>query len=208
MKKMYLIMTLVCIMMVSCKPNDEDDNGNKEQINGHEYIDLGLPSGLKWSTCNVGANKPEEYGNYYAWGETSPKNEYTTENSSTYFKQMEDFSGNPKYDVATAKWGGSWRMPTKEDMEELNYCCEWEWTQVNGVYGSKVIGPNGKSIFFPSAGYRDGSSLYYAGEGYCWSSTPNDYFDGSAFSLSFDSDDHCMYDSKRYYGLSVRPVLE
>ena len=93
---------------------------------GHEYVDLGLPSGLKWATCNVGASKPEDFGNYYAWGETSPKDEYTEDNCSTYEKQINDISGNAQYDAARANWGGKWRLPTKSEMQELRYKCTWE----------------------------------------------------------------------------------
>lgn len=178
-------------------------------INGHEWVDLGLPSGLKWATCNVGASSPEEYGNYYAWGETETKAEYTEENSLTDGKQMSDISGNAQYDVATANWGGSWRMPTREQMEELVDRCEWEWIQVNGVNGYKLTGPNGNSIFLPAAGFRLGPSLYNAGVfGNYWGSTPfedNSYY---AYYLYFDSGTQYVYWCSRLCGLSVRPVLE
>ncbi|MBO7283756.1 MAG: PEGA domain-containing protein, partial [Bacteroidales bacterium] len=112
-------------------------------INGHEYVDLGLPSGLKWATCNVGASSPEEYGDYYAWGEIETKSEYTKDNSKTRGKSMSDISGNTMYDVACAKWGGSWRLPTKKELEELESKCKWEWTTINGKKGYKVTGPHG-----------------------------------------------------------------
>lgn len=92
-------------------------------INGHEYVDLGLPSGLKWATCNVGANKPEDYGNYYAWGETGTKSSYGASNSKTYGKQMNDIKGNSQYDAARSNWGGSWRLPTEKELEELVNKC-------------------------------------------------------------------------------------
>ena len=178
-------------------------------ISGHEYIDLGLPSGLKWATCNVGASSQEEYGDYYAWGEVKTKNKYTLANSKTYGKSMSDISGNSTYDVARAKWGGSWRLPTKKELEELKNNCKWEWTTQNGKQGYKVTGPNGKSIFLPAAHYRGGSSLYSAGgDGYYWSSTPDesDYY--IAYVLNFDSSRHGVNCSVRDYGLSVRPVSE
>ena len=176
-------------------------------INGHEYVDLGLPSGLKWATCNVGANSPEEYGDYYAWGET--KDEYTEENSYTYGVKMNDISGNPKYDVARKKWGGKWRMPTYDEMEELIEKCSWEWIEQNGTNSYKVTGPNGNSIFLPAAGIRYGSSLHDAGSvGYYWSSTPREDFDYGAYYLAFLSYFHSMGYGVRYDGLSVRPVLE
>ena len=179
-------------------------------INGHEYVDLGLPSGLKWATCNVGANKPEDYGNYYAWGETSTKSSYTSDNSKTYDEQMYDIKGNSQYDAARANWGGTWRLPTKAELEELNNKCTWNWTTQNGVKGYKVTGPNGNSIFLPAASYRYGSSLYYAGEyGYFWSSTPDESSSIFAYFLYFNSSKHYVGSlHTRSDGRSVRPVSE
>ncbi|MBQ5881493.1 MAG: PEGA domain-containing protein, partial [Bacteroidales bacterium] len=176
-------------------------------INGHEYVDLGLPSGLKWATCNVGADSPEEYGDYYAWGEIETKSEYTEDNSKTRGKSISDISGNAMYDVACAKWGGSWRLPTKEEFNELRQKCKWQWTTQNGKRGCKVTGPNGNSIFLPVAGYRRWSSLYYAGEDGCyWSSTPGESNDSRAYYLSFVSSGHDLCWYNRYFGQSVRPV--
>lgn len=117
-------------------------------INGHGYVDLGLS--VKWATCNIGANNPEEYGGYYAWGETKTKELYTDENSVTYGKHIGDISGNAKYDAATANWGGSWRIPTYEEVNEIMYMCTWEWTDLNGIKGYKVTGWNGNHIFSAS----------------------------------------------------------
>ena len=196
--------------------DDDDDNGggnggddDNGTINEHEYVDLGLPSGLKWATCNVGASSPEDYGDYFAWGETSPKAEYTSENSITYGEQMSDISGNAQYDAATANWGGSWRMPTEDELWELFDHCEWEWTQVNGVNGSKVVGPNGSCILLPAAGYRYGSALDDAGNGgLYWSSTPHDdgYYD--AYVLFFGNGYEYEVNHYRSYGRTVRPVSD
>ena len=173
-----------------------------------DYVDLGLPSGLKWATYNVGASSPEEYGKYYAWGEVIPKTEYTQANSETYGVPLTDISGNPHYDVATANWGGDWRMPTKTEMQELIDNCTWVWLLQNGTMGYKVTGPNGSSIFLPEAGYRSGASLYFAGSyGYYWSSTPND--STKARNLYFDSGRHNVDNGySRDYGFTVRPVRE
>ena len=212
-------MLMIVVMMVSCNPKDEDENqgGNVNnggsncdgEIAGHGYVDLGLPSGLKWATCNVGASSPEDYGDYFAWGETSPKAEYTWENSVTDGEQMSDISCNAQYDAATANWGGSWRMPTKAELEELENKCTWTWTTQNGVKGYKVTGPNGNHIFLPAAGYRIGSSLGFDGyDGYYWSSTPHDY-DFYAYYLRFrDIGEYVSYDGSRYDGLTVRPITE
>ena len=195
-------MVLVCMMMVSFKPDGSD--GKHE---GHEYVDLGLS--VKWATCNVGATTPEGYGDYFAWGETSTKSSYTSDNSKTYGKSMGDIKGNSNYDAATANWGGNWRQPTEAEQQELIDKCTWTWTTQNGVKGHKVTGPNGSSIFLPAAGYCSGSSLNYAGsDGYYWSSTPREYAIYYAYYLYFNSDDHFLIYSDRYSGRPVRPVLE
>ena len=191
---------------------------------GHAWVDLGLPSGKKWATCNVGANAPEDYGDYFAWGETSPKAKYDWD---TYLHWNDidgdgwcdngeatinsDISGNAQYDAATANWGGSWRMPTKDEMQELVDHCEWEWTQVNGVNGSKVVGPNGSCIFLPAAGYRSGSSLLNEGSnGGYWSSTPGDNdLDDNAYHLVFlNGAEGVNWLSDRNLGFTVRPITE
>ena len=198
---------------MSFTTEEEDEEGCEPdgEIAGHYYVDLGLPSGVKWATCNVGASSPEDYGDYFAWGETSPKAEYTWENSVTFGEQMSDISGNAQHDAATANWGGSWRMPTNDEMQELVDHCEWEWTEVNGVNGSRVIGPNGSCIFLPAAGARGGSSLYDDGDhGYYWSSTPDDGGDdNSAFYLGFDNGYGLVFwYGNRYDGMTVRPISE
>ena len=190
-------------------------NVAKSIINGREYVDLGLPSGLKWATCNVGASSPEEYGDYYAWGEIETKSEYTRDNSKTH-RQLMGYIGSATYDVASSKWGGSWRLPTEKELEELESKCKWEWITISGKKGYKVTGPNGKSIFLPAAGYRDGSSLYLAGEdGYYWSSAPREWGSGpiwsrdcDAYRLYFCSFHRYVNVLSRYRGQSVRPVSE
>ena len=178
-----------------------------QEINGHEYVDLGLS--VKWATCNVGASSPEDYGNYYAWGETNVKSSYETSNCSTYEKRMNDIKGNSQYDVARKNWGGAWRMPTCDELNELRNNCTWTWTTQNGVNGYKVTGTNGNSIFLPAAGDRYGSSLLNAGsEGEYLSSAPGESKSYGAYYLSFDSSDHSMDLGNRGSGRSVRPVLE
>lgn len=193
-------------------------------LNGHEFVDLGLPSGTRWATCNVGANTPEEYGDYFAWGETEPKENY---NWSTYrygdYDALTKYCNNAEYgnngftdeltileasdDAATANWGAGWRMPTREEMRELFDNCTHEWTTQNGVNGRKFTGPNGNSIFLPAAGYREGSDLYGAGSIGCyWSSSLDASYPRSAWGLNFDSDGCITDDGNRLGGLSVRPV--
>ena len=178
----------------------------------HQAIDLGLPSGTKWASCNVGANKPEEYGDYYAWGETTTKKEYTYDNylyykNGKYLNIGADISGT-QYDVARAKWGGKWRIPTKDEVKELVDNCKYEWTTLNGVKGGKFTGPNGNSIFLPAAGYRWYGDLDDAGEGgNYWSSAQYPGYSGIAYCLGFGSGNaYWYYGYYRYYGRSVRPV--
>ena len=175
------------------------------QINGHEYVDLGLS--VKWATCNVGANVPHEYGDYYAWGETKTRRNYIE--SRTYGKNMSDISGNGTYDAARANWGGSWRMPTKAEMEELVNKCTWTWTIQSGINGYKVTGPNGNSIFLPAAGFCYGSSRNLVGEyGGYWSSTPYESDTYNAYRLDFSSGSLSVRWDNRRRGRTVRPVSE
>lgn len=189
-------------------------------INGYKWVDLGLPSGLKWATCNVGASSPEDYGNYYAWGETETKSEYTKENSLTYglsileLQSQGIIDGNnnltPLYDAAAANWGSTWRMPTKEDLKELVDNCNWEMILENDVYGVKVIGINGCSVFFPTTGcYKEGM-LYYAGQdGYYWNSTSVENDSRYTFGLYISGDNNgALFYYDRYVGFTVRPVSE
>ena len=176
-------------------------------INGRAYVDLGLS--VKWATCNVGASSPEDYGSYYAWGETSVKSSYTDENCSTCGESIGDIGGT-SCDVAHVKWGGSWRMPTEAEFEELINRCTWTWTTQGGMAGYKVTGPSGKSIFLPAAGYRHGTSLLDAGSDvYYWGSTPLSSSTDYASYLSFSSSYHYVnYYGGRSNGLPVRPVSE
>ena len=202
MKKICLIMMLICMIMVSCKP---DGNDGKPQE--HEYVDLGLS--VKWATCNVGANSPEDYGQYFAWGETCPKVEYASDNSVTYEKTMNDIAGNDEYDAARANWGGEWRMPTKAEMQELIDNCIWTLTARNGVNGYNVEGSKGKSIFLPAAGGFMWSALNHVGSsGFYWCSTPSDGYYVDAYNLYFDSSKRRVYGISRIGGQSVRPVIE
>ena len=188
-------------------------------INGREWVDLGLPSGLKWATCNVGASSPEDYGDYFAWGETETKSEYTESNSLTYGLTISglhsqgyiDVGGNltPSHDAATANWGGSWRMPTEDEIQELLDECTWRWKTQNGVRGYKVTGPNGNHIFLPAAGYRYGASLDDDGSyGLYWGSTPYDDYDYFAYGLYFYDGYERVNNYLRYNGQTVRPITE
>ena len=176
--------------------------------NNHEYVDLGLPSGLKWATMNVGANSASDYGQYFAWGEIEQKRDFCESNSETTGSNMVDIGGNPRYDVACASWGGNWRMPTKDDFEELLSNCTWDFEAKGDSNICIVTGPNGKQICLPATGSRYDSKPYYAGlYGYYWSSS-SDNTTQHAFALYFGGrgvrgiDWYC-----RYGGRSVRPVI-
>ncbi len=197
----------------------------------YEYVDLGLPSGTLWATCNVGAASPADYGVYFAWGETTPKTNYDW---STYKWCNGSYDTQTKYctdaeygtvdnrtvlepsdDAATVNCCCCWRMPTTEEQKELantDYCT-WTWTTKINSAGETINGyevtskSNGNFIFLPAAGYRFGTSLGRAGSyGYYWSSSL--YLSGQsyAFGLYFFSDGHYWYEYFRCFGLSVRPV--
>lgn len=129
--------------------------------NGYEYVDLGLSSGLKWARVNIGASSPEDYGNYYAWGETETKSTYTSSNSVTYGDSVIfDIAGDPEYDAAQANWGGHWRMPTLDECDELRKNCEFEIAISNGdTIGYIVTGPNGNTILLPATGYKSNRTV-------------------------------------------------
>ena len=180
-----------------------------------EYVDLGLS--VKWATFNIGASAPEEYGDYFAWGETEPKAEYRWEN----YKWCDGTASNMiKYnktdglttldlddDVAHVNWGGNWRMPTDAEFTELREKCRWEWTVQNGVNGYKVVGVNGNSIFLPAAGYARATNYYaISTSGFYWSSSF--YIDDicNAYYVNFSSKGVYQYNLVRYDGRSIRPV--
>lgn len=193
-----------------------------------EWVDLGLPSGLLWAECNLGATKPEEYGDYYAWGETSTKEVYTWEtykyctavDEEGWVKTLSKYNTGSEYgtpdnlttlqpsdDVATQKLGNGARMPSADEWRELIANTTSEWTTENGVYGRKLTASNGKSLFFPAAGYREGYELPGAGEsGIYWSSSLDADYSDSAWQFAFGSDNQYMLNYFRREGSSVRAV--
>ena len=193
-------------------------------VNTIDWVDLGLPSGTLWATCNVGANSPAEYGDYFAWGETFSKDYYdwttykwcngSIEGINKYSYganniNFMDFKGElePEDDVAYVHWGPSWRMPSYEQQKELAEQCTWTWTTQNGVNGYLVIGQNGNSIFLPATGYRwkelfDGAGSF----GTYWSRTLYMDYSDLSFSLGFDSSHAVCGMSGRCNGNPVRAV--
>ena len=194
---------------------------NPKFINGHKFIDLGLPSGLLWAETNIGAKTAADDGNYYAWGERDTKSTY---NESTYFDSnyttysiRDDTTLEMKHDAARRNWGEDCRMPTRKEFEELcnsNYCT-WTWTSMTASDGSSIDGykvtsvKNGNSIFLPASGYRNYGKLENHGSfGYYWSSTLASYSSSIAYCLYFHKIWHELSDHGRYLGHPVRPVAE
>ena len=237
---MMLMTVVVCV--VGCKKDDNSDDGGNNNgsggggiLNGHEWVDLGLPSGTLWAACNVGATTPEGFGDYFAWGETTQK---TTYDWNTYKYCMGNYNTLTKYcsdssygyngftdtltmlqvmdDAATVNWGNDWRTPTYDEWIELFENTTNTWTTQNGVIGCLFIADNGRNIFLPASGYRYDDELKYAGnEGYYWSNSNSFYgVDGQhagvyawAYILYYN-DNICDPNSHyRYCGLSVRPVV-
>ncbi|MBQ0030271.1 MAG: hypothetical protein MJZ24_08110 [Paludibacteraceae bacterium] len=203
------------------------------RVGEYDFVDLDLPSGTKWATCNVGATKPTEYGDFFAWGETQPKENYCWE---TYKWCTVDANGDidkvSKYvlrnsygevdnkqvldaedDAATANWGRAWRIPTKEQQRELIKACDWEWVKdfngsgVTGYWGTSK--GNGETIFLPGGGFMDGNALYKAGNPgfYLSSSLFEDYSTRAYYIYFYNSDYIFCYHNFRYIGQNVRAVV-
>ena len=239
MKSRRLLLVAMAAMLtaglVSCGKDDENGNGNGNGGNNGgggnttvEWVDLGLPSGLLWATCNLGVTSPEGYGDYYAWGETTTKSTY---NWSTYRYCNGDYNQLTKYcnisslgyngftdnltvleamdDAATQALGSGTRMPTADEWRELINNTTSTWMTQNGVYGRKFTASNGKSLFLPAAGYRWGDELFYAGSfvNY-WSSSLYTDDPTGAWIFCFVSDGQGMPYYGRYGGFSVRAVRQ
>lgn len=236
MKKLVLFalaLAAICIMSACEKdPNGGNDNEGNDSIvdhsgsfNGHNYVDLGLPSGTLWATCNVGADTPEGYGNYYAWGETETKEVYNWE---TYkycngaHDQLTRYCPYSEYgyqgmvhdrrvlydmdDVALAEWGAGWRMPIRSEMEELLFYTTRSWKEQNGVEGLLFEAPNGNSLFFPAAGSIHETDLTLVGkEGCYWSSSLGSDPDKGG-TMYFVKQSLSFGHAYRCFGWTIRPV--
>ena len=202
----------------------------------YAYVDLGLS--VKWAKCNVGADSVHHYGNYYAWGEVEPKEVYSWSTYKFMDSSINDKKGITKYtvddsqegvwydnsgnfigdnkttldkedDAAAVNMGGSWRMPTSAEQDELRTKCTWTWTTLNGVNGYNIVGSNGNSIFLPVAGRRSNSDLYCAGSyGDYWSSSLYTDHSHCAYGLGFFLDYVNWFYDSRDFGRSVRGVIE
>lgn len=181
-------------------------------INGHEAVDLGLS--VKWATCNIGASRPEEYGDYFAWGETKPKDKYSYENymfynatNGSHLIHTGAIISGTKFDAVHKLWGEDWRMPTEWDLYELLRECSWERAIINGGKGYRVIGPNGNCIFLPAEKwnprYNENEGVQY------WTGSFSDddsHWDALCLCPDFDNDEIYSTYVEPYDGLLIRPV--
>lgn len=189
--------------------------------NGHGWVDLGLPSGTKWATMNIGANSPSDYGVYFSWGETETRSgDYYDGSDLKYCLNSKDskFSKyviDNKYgivdgkeeldfedDAAYMNWGIGWRMPSKAQLDELCEKCKWTWTSLDGHEGYKVVGPNGHSIFLPTSTPHGNSHGSY------WSRSLHTFYGSCAYSLCFNPSYVTLDDYVRSSVVSIRPILE
>lgn len=207
--KTFAALCCVAALFAACEKNEvllQTSVSGTE--NGHDYVDLGLPSGLKWATCNVEASTPEGYGEYFAWGETNTKSTYSLDTYTyTDNKPVLDLAD----DAANANWGGAWRMPTDAEWQELRDNCTWTWTTLNGINGVEVKGSNGNAIFLPAAGFRSSNDVFYTGHYGCyWSSSLDTAAPNNAKFVEFRSENNDIF--RNYYsrvcGQSVRAVME
>lgn len=212
----------VLFLSIGDVPRDSIAYHNCPDEHHPHLIDLGLPSGTKWACCNVGASVPEEYGGYYAWGETEEKDIY---NDVTYiyssgtdtngdgfydedisYQNIGDNIAGTEYDVAKQKWGGSWKMPTVEQCRELHYECQSVWTTRDGVEGRLFTGQNGGKIFLPASGHRSMWITTFVGSyGYYWTSYSGYMKLGYCYFFNANQSFSGLDDS-RYRGKSVRAV--
>lgn len=203
-----LAISALSAVMVSC--------GGKKELNGHEYVDLGLASGTMWATTNLGAEKPGQSGDYFAWAENYSKASFSWEtykygedesalsafNATDSLKTLKDNS-----DAATTAWGKGWSTPTKEQFQELIDKCTWEWDKQDGLHGYKITGPSGKSIFLPAAGYYHKTThKAESEEGGYWTGNLCDEGYTNAYGLAFDQEDKDLESYERCFGQSIRPV--
>lgn len=201
------------------KANAIQESVVDDSINGFQWVDLGLPSGIKWASANIGAEDSSDTGSYFSWGEVVTKKRYSTFDSSvdglyTLRKEMDDLLGlnrlSPKRDAATVNWGIPWRTPDDRDWNELIAYCNWTWTVLNGHTGYLVVSPkNGNSIFLPASGglgFRKGSSIGMSG--FYWSSTLQKNSPQKANCLHFDEIQVNLTQYPSSIGCSIRPVSD
>ena len=185
-------------------PYDQLDSIVSISYTEKDFVDLGLS--VRWAAYNVGAEKPEDTGSFFAWGETQPKKSYRKENSIMYDKDMTNICSDVRYDAAACAWGVTMRMPTEAEFTELMNLCVWTPETLEGVGGYRVTGPNGNSIFLPAAGYINIDSYDHPREGYYWSGDPLGKENEYAVGIHFGNEVPFIIHAFRYFGFLVRPV--
>ncbi len=223
MKKILLLMAIALpfVFILSCV--DDKDKDEPVAPDNHEYVDLGLPSGTLWATCNIGATIPEDMGDYFAWGETAPKVIYDMDNYKWYNSssdKLTQYCTDDKYgtvdnktellpedDAAYVNWGPMWRMPSLDQLQELIERCTWQWVEKNGVFGRLVTGPNGNTLFLPAADYRGDNTLNNVQSiGAYWSRTLDSGSPSGLYFRNFEWKSVYLFSHIRSQGFSVRPV--
>lgn len=176
-------------------------------LNGHDWVDLGLPSGTKWATCNIGATSPEKPGNLYAWGESTTKSEYSAINYSLYGQLLREISGT-SLDTATKLWGEGWRMPTHDEFNELLEYCDWTYTEFNGRIGAIMTSRvNQQSIFLPAGGSIEGKTHHNPKTcGGYWTGTAQP--EGGIYNWIYGAALHYITAAEEWSGQSIRPVTK
>ena len=211
----YIVLSglaLLSLSISSCDKDEKDsvkDEGIKVEYDSHA-VDLGLPSGLKWSDQNLGANTPEEYGEYYAWGSVEPLSSYDSE---SYYAEVDvknipsNYQGNKDFDPVARNIGGEWRTPNYAEVRELQNNTTAEWTTQNGVKGIKLTGPNGNSIFIPAGGQKSGTTLTKVGfQGTFWSSSQDSGYEGFGLGGVVNAAGFGGVGGYGYLGYNIRPV--
>lgn len=215
-----IYMVIAAIIITGCSKNVmPEDNGNGGHGHDYEYVDLGLHSGTLWATCNVGASSPEDIGDYFAWGETSPNGVYDWATykygdliDNQFIMTKYNYSDSLIFleandDAAMANWGPDWRMPTKDEWEELYLKTTNVWTTINGVGGRLLTGSNGNSIFLPATGFYLDGELYSSNIGVYWSNSLHTDFIMRGWSYHFDcNSSHVCGTYERNRGQCVRAV--
>lgn len=178
-------------------------------LNGHDWVDLGLPSGTKWATCNIGATTPEMSGNLYAWGESQTKTTFSITNYSLNGVSIREIAGT-SYDTARKLWGEGWTMPTYEQFKELLDNCSWKYFEINGKIGALLTSEiNQQSIFLPAKGYcMEDKHVNPKKNGNYWTSTVEEGTYNSIWSYIYGIDDQYMSNAAPYIGQTIRPVTK
>ncbi|MBE6202040.1 MAG: hypothetical protein E7135_00035 [Rikenellaceae bacterium] len=217
----YVIFGLVALSLVATgiyiildwdEPAEEPPKAQTSAVNGDAKstfaaVDMGLS--VQWASQNVGAESPAHYGDYYAWGEVAPRETFRWRESASYDKEY-PATLDAERDAATVALGDGWRMPTREEFQELVHKCKWREAERNGVYGFEVVAPNDNAIFLPAAGYRHDTLSYHVGiEGLYWSASSTEEGDNKRASLvRVTNHERLVDDYYRYYGAPIRAVRE